>query len=322
MSLENIFDMVKADRYTQDGRDELIKAQEAEVEDRRYNIGEISEKTGLQKTAEGWVEPKKGKRPAGGKKETQEPGKGNSFPAEKKNSGKAKAPAKERESNTATKEKKIGPFSIKYTQSKINPDAIYADVEGNRITLTKVLDGRVLVAIRNANTSSGSKNYFSDYASSELEARKMASKEIQRINKEFPAEINFQEINWKRRPVSSNTEVFHGYDNGNDISVWKNEITGKWGFSVREEHGDKFIDGEASSREEAMKTGKKHSDEHKHSGARPLIIPSEYAFSFPNKPWNNNDFYHSTPRNKKSKTTGDSAPRVLTGDCKVRVKRG
>lgn len=55
--------MVKADRYTADGCEELNKAREADVKDRRYNIGEISEKTGLQKTANGWVKPKNGKQP-------------------------------------------------------------------------------------------------------------------------------------------------------------------------------------------------------------------------------------------------------------------
>lgn len=57
MSLANIFEMAKADRYTADGREELAKAREADVEDRTYNIGEISQKTGLQKTANGWVKP-------------------------------------------------------------------------------------------------------------------------------------------------------------------------------------------------------------------------------------------------------------------------
>ena len=63
MALKNLFDMVKADRYTADGREELIKAQEAETEDKVYQIGEISQKTGLQKTANGWVKPKSGKQP-------------------------------------------------------------------------------------------------------------------------------------------------------------------------------------------------------------------------------------------------------------------
>lgn len=63
MALKDIFTMVKADRYTADGCEVLNKAREADVEDRRYNIGEISEKTGLQKTANGWVKPKNGKQP-------------------------------------------------------------------------------------------------------------------------------------------------------------------------------------------------------------------------------------------------------------------
>ncbi len=60
MALKDIFTMVKADRYTADGCEELNKARESDVEDRVYQIGEISEKTGLQKTANGWVKPKKG----------------------------------------------------------------------------------------------------------------------------------------------------------------------------------------------------------------------------------------------------------------------
>lgn len=53
-SINNIFEMVKADRYTADGREEIIKAQEAETKDaRRYKPGEISEATGLQKQPDG-----------------------------------------------------------------------------------------------------------------------------------------------------------------------------------------------------------------------------------------------------------------------------
>lgn len=70
MTLKNLFDMVKADRYTADGREAIIKAQEAETEDKVYQIGEISQKTGLQKTANGWVKPKDGKQP-GAKKSAE-----------------------------------------------------------------------------------------------------------------------------------------------------------------------------------------------------------------------------------------------------------
>lgn len=61
--------MVKADRYTEDGCEAITKAREADVEDRTYQIGEISQKTGLQKTAEGWVKPKSGNSAGGAKKE-------------------------------------------------------------------------------------------------------------------------------------------------------------------------------------------------------------------------------------------------------------
>ena len=70
MSLANIFEMAKADRYTADGREEFAKAREADVEDRTYNIGEISQKTGLQKTANGWVKPPKGKAAPANKAES------------------------------------------------------------------------------------------------------------------------------------------------------------------------------------------------------------------------------------------------------------
>lgn len=58
MAISNLWEMAKADRYTADGREAIAKAREADVEDRIYQIGEISQKTGLQKTAEGWVTPK------------------------------------------------------------------------------------------------------------------------------------------------------------------------------------------------------------------------------------------------------------------------
>ena len=61
MALKNLFDMAKADRYTADGREAIIKAQEAETEDVKYQNGDISQKTGLMKTPNGWVEPPKNK---------------------------------------------------------------------------------------------------------------------------------------------------------------------------------------------------------------------------------------------------------------------
>ena len=70
MALKDLYKMTKTDRYTADGCEELNKAREADVEDKVYQIGEISQKTGLQKTANGWVKPKSGKG-AGAKSESK-----------------------------------------------------------------------------------------------------------------------------------------------------------------------------------------------------------------------------------------------------------
>jgi len=71
MELKNIFQMTKTDRYTQDGRDELAKLQE--TEDVKYKTGDISQKTGLQKQPDGsWAPPKKGARSGAGKPEAAE----------------------------------------------------------------------------------------------------------------------------------------------------------------------------------------------------------------------------------------------------------
>lgn len=56
MTINEMFNMAKGQTLTQDGC-------EADVDDKRYNIGDISQKTGLQKTANGWVKPRSGKTP-------------------------------------------------------------------------------------------------------------------------------------------------------------------------------------------------------------------------------------------------------------------
>lgn len=57
MTADNVFELIKADKYSQEGRDKIGSIMSEEVEDKVYNIGDISQKTGLMKTANGWVEP-------------------------------------------------------------------------------------------------------------------------------------------------------------------------------------------------------------------------------------------------------------------------
>ncbi len=71
MELQSLFEMMKADRYTLDGREEIAKLQE--TEDVKYKTGDISQKTGLQKQPDGsWAPPKGGAAPKMGSPEYNE----------------------------------------------------------------------------------------------------------------------------------------------------------------------------------------------------------------------------------------------------------
>ena len=55
MELKSVFEIVKADRYSKEGCEKIA----AEIEDKRYKTGEISQATGLQKQPDGsWAPPK------------------------------------------------------------------------------------------------------------------------------------------------------------------------------------------------------------------------------------------------------------------------
>lgn len=82
--IEDVFRILKADRYTKDGCDEIQKAKDTLAEDEKYNIGDISKKTGLMKTANGWVEPKKARAGAGKPNQEKARKDGGSKPTESK----------------------------------------------------------------------------------------------------------------------------------------------------------------------------------------------------------------------------------------------
>ena len=64
MALKNLFDMVKADRYTADGREAIIKAQEAETEDAKEKPeGAVSPDGKRIKQGGKWVPRKNAKQP-------------------------------------------------------------------------------------------------------------------------------------------------------------------------------------------------------------------------------------------------------------------
>ena len=78
MALKNLFDMVKADRYTADGRETIIKAQEVETEDAKEKPeGSISPDGKRIKQGGKWVPRKNAKQPEAGSKPAAESKSGN-----------------------------------------------------------------------------------------------------------------------------------------------------------------------------------------------------------------------------------------------------
>ena len=105
MTISNLYEMAKADRYTADGREAIAKAREADVEDKAYQIGEISQKTGLQKTAEGWVTPK-GKANAAIEAKGKSENKSDKWEKNKEYGGNSAGGAKKEKTETSLNKKK------------------------------------------------------------------------------------------------------------------------------------------------------------------------------------------------------------------------
>ena len=168
MALKNLFDMVKADRYTQDGREALIKAQESETEDKIYQIGEISQTTGLQKTANGWVKPKSGKQPG----------------------------AKNAETNYGKVEKKDGKWGVQQKLGKGSQFIEHKDKKDATEALKNYTEGY--------NTTARSKQ---DPHSDEARQVKQWNKETEKIKKENRAERRAEHAaQFQNQPTLSQTD--------------------------------------------------------------------------------------------------------------------
>lgn len=278
MAINNLWEMVKADHYTAEGREVIAKAREADVEDRIYQIGEISQKTGLQKTAEGWVKPKSGNSAGGAK---------------------GLVPSTSR--NKSDKEEKRYKV-IEMASGKIyeTPDKSFRIIERHHHNGTKTYEID--------NMKERKSEDIKDIKSLE-EAKAFVEKE-----KKNTSTIKAENLEWEKSLVRGADESYTAYDNGNTLNVQRYDSLGEeaWKYTVGEENGDGFAHGIVNTKSEALKAAKKASDSHKHSGRRPIIIPARAAGSMTHQKWDNNKFYHSSPR--------DSSPRQLTGDCKIELK--
>lgn len=314
MALKNLYDMVKADRYTADGREELIKAQEAETEDKVYQIGEISQKTGLQKTANGWVKPKSGKAPgaktgegkspkAAGSKPEGMPGR--DYPALKKEDHVKLA--KEVKSNTLpggsdwtaeeiAKEWQLGKadaeevkkeFDKLKTESKPAEKKFTGSWENDKNNLTPTqLQG----ISRLAKTSNLSESEVYENVKELIMPK--SEKQIAAEQKKIDKSIAREKTKFKALE-------------GSDINSFKKKMD-QMGYQFSPKEKDSQVVG-----------GSTWGTFGYNSAGKPEV---DFDYS-EEKGVHNIRFIDEEKAAAESKTAGDAAPRVLTGDTKIRVRK-
>ena len=312
MALKNLFDMVKADRYTADGREAIIKAQEAETEDKVYQIGEISQKTGLQKTANGWVKPKKGTAPA--KKQEK---KGAGIPQATTETFVGKTYKDFVESAT--------PSGYKPTKNTDNPDGSSTTVfekEGKQLKVDFDKSGKITKVTPGENKPAAAPKL------NQVEKVDGANRPYRIKGTQFYFET----------PEEAETAIVAGTRGegktyakpSSDATI--NEIQNALGFKLDSEYAGKY-----SMDDFMKKTGK---DEY---GVKvwsfgtdskgTLIDTIVEGYNKPNatiKKENGEWRLHYTDRDGKKMIvtpkgrewpTSDSAPRQLTGDCRIRIRK-
>lgn len=199
-------------------------------------------------------------------------------------------------SNAPTLQKKetVKTESIKWENHPNQKDSEIAHHNGNNLVITRHYDGGYTWRI-------GTHVWYPT-ARGEAKSREEAVKQATEASKKYPGVITAEGIEWKRSPAGENrTNIFVGADNGNIMRISYNDYDDIYDYRVYEEGRDQngtFKAGKAKTLEEAMKETKKASDNHTHSGTRPIRIP--YGAVFGNKTkWDNEDMYASKPRNVK-----------------------
>lgn len=291
MALNDIFTMIKADKYTQDGREELIKAQQAETEDKTYKPGEISETTGKQKQPDGsWKFPKQ----AGGKN------------------------AKKKEFNGVKINKKAEEQSKREGRTDILPSGINTDDYSDK-QLKEYADG-----LKEALTT---QNNFTE------ETRASTEKELKAV------ETVLATRNASKPAAKPTTEELSTFK---DIVREYKKNPNKQTEQIMNEAKSHLMKNRGMTPEQLGKIGRdvmaeSKSPEFKIQGmTKEQYIPwAMEAYKIPEwqakSNWAHSEEQHKNKMKEKeydgipsyddSDPLRDSAPRVLTGDCKIRIRK-
>ena len=370
MALKDLYKMTKADRYTADGREALIKAQEAETEDKVYQIGEISQKTGLQKTANGWVKPPRNK-------EIQNAG---------KHAESVKAAQKAKKEEARRQQRAEGEANARAFQEKVEKGEIKpaAPVKRNEAETVKHSDGTESYRIK------GTQFYFNtpEEAESAILAKNRGGTTYARPSQD-PTVNNIQEsLGFKLDTSYGGKHSMDDFmkktgENEYAVNVWsfgtdskgtlisplsetdKPDATikkenGEWKLHYKDRDGKETVvtaNGrqdpteskpteskpdtmqEMRNAERPIKTAAQiitrgdlddaiinsaRDEEALQDIARDLLSPAFDAIG-EDIPDNYMEFATDLIKNRyevlEERATGDAAPRVLTGDCKIRVKK-
>lgn len=304
MSLQNIFQMVKADKYTADGREELIKAWNEEVEDRVYKIGEISEKTGLQKTANGWVKPKQGGN--GALKEVD--AKAYNKAVKNISSERLQEAFNKREGKQLTPEAKAKHEIIKAELAKRSGGSAKFDEYGLPSKETIAMKDKFLKENNVADPSKLSNAEFNSLA-------EKLDKKLGIGNKERAQELLVAEA--EKSDAESNPAETKNVPSQEDLLAKKRKWDTEGGPSNETERAeyDKLrsqIKYKLPDEKSSFGTDVSRMKKLKQQDPREFSIQLEKLHSkYPGDKW----------QNLYNKATSDSAPRVLTGDCKIRVRK-
>lgn len=306
MALKDLFTMVKADRYTADGREEVIKAQEAETEDARrtYQIGEISEATGLQKTATGWVKPKKGAAGKTEKPSTAERMKAYADAMKKKNGDFNGRYEKLKKSSNEQKQNQLAELN-RATNEESKPDA--ADQRDQ-------IGGEIKENLEAAKYYYQKAQSFSPTDPS----YKTYMTKAKQYNDEAKAQADEYGFDFEEMHNSGITQAVNKYAQEQSKPA-ENKAAGIPKPSVQE-----YI--KAKDRVKKYEEQyKKEMDDYEYmerikaNGVDSSIFNPMYGGK--PKPLTENESYMEELNKIKAYESADAAPRVLTGDTKIRVRR-
>jgi hypothetical protein len=299
----------------------LIKAQEAETEDKVYQIGEISQKTGLQKTANGWVKPKNGKQPGAATKHDTDP---QTYIVKKNDELRRmylneKDPAKKEAMKKALKKQasmmEPEPFSSTESKTAEKPALSQTDGKGNKVEIKiteskgggfyvdKYVNGKK-VGINNANTRE----------SAEAKAKSMMEQHM--TDPDYRAESKSAEPQrseaYKRgeklaKPAEQRQSAGYRY--------WQGVLSGYDDESLLEQR--KSLQEQVDDFEDDIKRYDKHDMANavyaKRIDAKNFQIGALKAIDEEME----NRGMDPAPRT----AVPDAAPRVLTGDTRIRVRK-